>query len=93
MKIKPTEDRILVKRHKPEEKTSGGIIIPDNSKEKPARGEILEIGPGRKNDKGEVIPMSLKKGQSVIFGKWSGSEVDGEDIVVMKESDVIAVIE
>ncbi len=93
MKIKPTEDRILVKRHKPEEKTSGGIIIPDNSKEKPARGEILEIGPGRKNDKGEVIPMSLKKGQNIIFGKWSGSEVDGEDVVIMKESDVIAVIE
>lgn len=93
MKIKPTEDRILVKRHKAEEKTSGGIILPDNSKEKLSKGEIIEVGAGRMNDKGELIPMTLKKGQQVIFGKWSGTEIEGEDLVVMKESDVIAVIE
>lgn len=93
MKITPTEDRILVERIKPEEKTSGGIIIPDTAKEKPSKGKILAVGTGRLNDKGEKIPVALKEGQTVLFGKWSGTEVNGENIIIMKESDVLAVIE
>ncbi|QED23324.1 co-chaperone GroES [Candidatus Deianiraea vastatrix] len=95
MKVKPTEDRLLVRRLESEEKTAGGIIIPDTAKEKPMQGQVICAGPGRRNDKGEVIPMSIKEGDKVLFAKWSGTEVKvgNEDLLVMKESDVLAIIE
>jgi chaperonin GroES len=91
--IQPTEDRILVERVDSEEKTSGGILIPETAKEKPIRGKIVAVGNGVVNDNGETRPVRLKIGQVVIFGKWSGTEIkhSGKDFIVMKESDVLAV--
>ena len=93
-KMRPTQDRILVKRVESEEKTPGGIIIPDTAKEKPIRGEVVAVGPGAKDDEGNVIPMDLSVGQQIIFGKWSGTEIkhEGIDFIIMKESDVLATV-
>ena len=94
-KMRPTQDRILVKRVESEEKTPGGIIIPDTAKEKPIRGEVVAVGPGAKDDEGNVIPMDLSVGQQIIFGKWSGTEIkhEGIDFIIMKESDVLATVD
>jgi len=95
MKIRPLNDRILVKRLEEEEKTKGGIIIPDSAKEKPAEGEVVAVGPGRRNEKGDVVPMQLKKGDRVLFSKYGGTDVklDGQDYLIMREDDVLGVIE
>ena len=94
MKIKPLRDRVIVRRLSEEEKTKGGIIIPDTVKEKPQEGEILSVGPGGRDEAGKLIPIDLKAGDRVLFGKWSGTEVkiDGEDLLIMKESDIMGVI-
>ena len=95
MKFRPLHDRVVVKRIDAEEKTAGGIIIPDTAKEKPQEGEIVAVGPGARNEKGELVPLDLKAGDHVLFGKWSGTEVkiDSEDLLIMKESDILGVIE
>jgi len=95
MKFVPLHDRILVRRIDVDEKTAGGIIIPDTAKEKPMKGEVIAVGPGARNDKGEILPMEVKAGDHIIFGKWSGTEVkiDGEELVIMKESDVLGILE
>jgi chaperonin GroES len=95
MKFKPLHDRVVVRRVEEESKTAGGIIIPDTAKEKPMQGEVLAVGPGARNDKGELIAMSVKAGDRILFGKWSGTEVkiDGKDLLIMKESDILGVIE
>ena len=95
MKFRPLHDRVVVKRIDAEEKSKGGIIIPDTAKEKPQQGEIIAAGPGVRNEKGDLVPLDVKAGDRVLFGKWSGTEVkiDGEDLLIMKESDVMGVIE
>jgi chaperonin GroES len=95
MKFRPLHDRVVVRRIEGEEKTKGGIIIPDNAKEKPQEGEVIAVGPGARDENGKVVPLDLKAGDRVLFGKWSGSEVklDGEDLLIMKESDIMGVIE
>lgn len=95
MSLRPLHDRVLVRRIDEDERTSGGIIIPDTAKEKPMQGEVLAVGAGARNEKGEVVPMDVKVGDRVLFGKWSGTEVtlDGEELVIMKESDIMGVIE
>ena len=95
MKFRPLHDRVLVRRLEEEEKTVGGIIIPDTAKEKPMAGEVLAVGPGARNDKGELTPLDVKAGDRILFGKWSGSEVkiDDEELVIMKESDIMGIIE
>ena len=95
MKLRPLGDRVLVTRVDEEEKSKGGIIIPDTAKEKPMQGEILAVGPGARNDKGEVVPLDVKIGDRALFGKWSGNEVtiDGEELAIMKESDIMGVLE
>ncbi|RCX07353.1 co-chaperone GroES [Extensimonas vulgaris] len=95
MKLRPLHDRVIVKRIESETKTASGIVIPDNAAEKPDQGEVLAVGPGKKNDKGELSPMSVKVGDRVLFGKYSGQtvKVDGEELLVMKEDDLFAVIE
>jgi chaperonin GroES len=95
MKIRPLNDRLLVKRLKEEEKTAGGIIIPDSAKEKPAEGEVMAVGPGKSNDKGECVAMQVKAGDRVLFSKYSGTDVkiDGEDYLIMREDDVLGIIE
>ena len=95
MKFRPLHDRIVVKRIDAEEKTKGGIIIPDTAKEKPSEGEVLAVGPGGRDEAGKLIPIDLHVGDRVLFGKWSGTEVkiDGEDLLIMKESDIMGVIE
>ncbi|HRK96255.1 MAG TPA: co-chaperone GroES [Rhodospirillales bacterium] len=95
MKFKPLHDRVLVKRIEQEEKTKGGIIIPDTAKEKPQEGEIIAVGPGGRDDDGKVVPLDVKAGDRVLFGKWSGSEVkiDGEELLIMKESDLLGILE
>ncbi len=95
MKFRPLHDRVLVRRLEEDDRSSGGIIIPDTAKEKPMQGEVLAAGSGARNDKGEITPLDVKKGDSILFGKWSGSEVkiDGEDLVIMKESDILGIIE
>ena len=95
MKFRPLHDRVVVRRVESEEKTAGGIIIPDTAKEKPMEGEVLAVGPGARNEKGEVVALDVKVGDRILFGKWSGSEVriDGEDLLIMKESDIMGVIE
>ncbi len=95
MNFRPLYDRVLVRRIDEDETTTGGIIIPDTAKEKPMQGEILAVGPGSRNDKGEVGPLDVKIGDRVLFGKWSGNEVtiDGEELAIMKESDIMGVIE
>jgi chaperonin GroES len=95
MNFRPLHDRVLVRRLEGEEKTAGGIIIPDTAKEKPMQGEVIAVGPGAKNDKGEVSPLDVKAGDRILFGKWSGTEVkiDGEELLIMKESDIMGIIE
>lgn len=95
MSFRPLHDRVLVRRVAEEEKTAGGIIIPDTAKEKPMEGEILAVGSGTRNDQGKVEPLDVKKGDRILFGKWSGTEVtmDGEELIIMKESDVMGIIE
>ena len=95
MKFRPLGDRVLVKRVEEEQKTKGGIIIPDTAKEKPQEGEVVAVGPGARNDKGEVVALDVKAGDRILFGKWSGTEVkvDGQDLLIMKESDVLGVVE
>lgn len=95
MKLKPLGDRVLIKREDAEEKTSGGIIIPDTSKEKPSKGSVVAIGDGARDEKGNLIPMNLKVGDKVFFTKWGGTEikVDDEELLIMKESDILAIIE
>ncbi len=95
MKFKPLQDRVVVRRIQEEEKTAGGIIIPDTAKEKPSEGEVVAVGPGARNDKGEIVPVEVKAGDRVLFGKWSGTEVkiDGQELLIMKESDIMGIIE
>jgi chaperonin GroES len=95
MKIRPLHDRVLLKPLEAEQKTAGGIIIPDTAKEKPMEGKVVAVGPGARGEDGKLHPPDLKKGDRVLFGKWSGTEVkvDGEDLLIMKESDVMGVIE
>ena len=95
MKFRPLHDRVVVRRIEGEEKTKGGIIIPDTAKEKPQEGEIIAVGPGARDESGKVQALDLKPGNRVLFGKWSGTEVriDGEDLLIMKESDIMGVIE
>ena len=94
MAFRPLHDRVVVKRLEGEEKTKGGIIIPDTAQEKPSQGEVIAVGPGGRDESGKLIPIDLKTGDKVLFGKWSGTEVklDGEDLLIMKESDIMGVI-
>ncbi len=94
MKFRPLHDRVLVRRLEEEETTAGGIIIPDTAKERPMQGKVLAVGPGARNERGELSPLDVKAGDRILFGKWSGSEVkiDGEELVIMKESDIMGVI-
>ena len=94
-KFRPLHDRVVVRRIEAEEKTAGGIIIPDSAKEKPQQGEVIAVGPGGRDEAGKLIPIDLKVGDIILFGKWSGTEVkiDGVDLLIMKESDVMGVIE
>ena len=95
MKFRPLHDRVVVRRVESEEKTAGGIIIPGTAKEKPMEGEVIAVGPGARNEKGEVVALDVKVGDRILFGKWSGSEVrlDGQDLLIMKESDIMGIIE
>lgn len=95
MTFRPLHDRILVRRIEADEKTAGGIIIPDIAKEKPSEGEVIAVGPGARDDAGKIIELDVKVGDRILFGKWSGTEIrlDGEDLLIMKESDVMGVIE
>lgn len=95
MKFRPLHDRVMIKRIELEEKTPGGIIIPDTAKEKPMEGEVVAVGSGSRNEQGAVVALDVKKGDRVLFGKWSGTEIkiDGQDYLVMKESDIMGVIE
>ena len=95
MKFRPLHDRVLVKRVEEEAKTKGGIIIPDTAKEKPMQGEVLAVGPGARDEKGELVPLDVKVGDRILFGKWSGTEVkmDGEELLIMKESDIMGIVE
>ncbi|APO78592.1 chaperonin GroES 2 (plasmid) [Rhizobium etli 8C-3] len=95
MSFRPLHDRILVRRVESEERTKGGIIIPDTAKEKPQEGEVIAVGPGARNDAGQVQPLDVKAGDRILFGKWSGTEIkiNGEDLLIMKESDVMGIIE
>ena len=94
MSFRPLHDRVVVKRIEAEQKTAGGIIIPDTAKEKPQEGEIVSVGPGARDESGKVVPLDVKAGDRVLFGKWSGTEVkvDGQDLLIMKESDILGVI-
>ncbi len=94
MAFKPLHDRVAVKRIEGEDKTKGGLIIPDNAKEKPAEGEVIAVGEGARKDSGELIAMSVKKGDRILFGKWSGTEVklNDEELLIMKESDILGII-
>ena len=94
MKFRPLHDRVLVRRVASEEKTAGGIIIPDTAKEKPQEGEIMAVGPGGRDETGKLTPLDVKKGDKVLFGKWSGTEVkiDGDELLIMKESDIMGVV-
>jgi chaperonin GroES len=95
MNFKPLHDRVLVRRIEQEDKTKGGIIIPDTAKEKPQEGEVVAVGPGARNDAGAIVALDVKAGDRVLFGKWSGSEVkiDGEELLIMKESDLLGIIQ
>lgn len=94
MDVKPLADRVVVKPSEAEEQTEGGIILPDTAQEKPQEGEIVAVGPGKKSDSGETVPMELKEGDSVIYGKYSGTEINigGEDYLIMRESDILAIV-
>ena len=95
MKFRPLHDRVVVKRVTADEKTAGGIIIPDTAQEKPSQGEVIAVGPGGRDESGKLTPIDVKVGDVVLFGKWSGTEVkiDGQDLLIMKESDIMGVIE
>jgi chaperonin GroES len=95
MKFRPLHDRVLVARIEEDTKTSGGIIIPDTAKEKPMQGEVIAVGPGARDESGKLIPLEVKKGDRVLFGKWSGTEVkiDGKELLIMKESDILGIVE
>jgi len=95
MTFRPLHDRVLVRRVEAEEKTAGGIIIPDTAKEKPQEGEVIAVGPGARDEAGKLVPLDVKVGDRILFGKWSGTEIriNGEDLLIMKESDVMGVIE
>ena len=95
MKFRPLHDRVVIRRIEEDEKTAGGIIIPDTAKEKPSQGEVVAVGPGARNEKGEIVAPDVKVGDVVLFGKWSGTEVkiDGQDLLIMKESDIMGVLE
>jgi len=92
MKINPLSDRVVVKPEAAEEKTASGIILPDSAKEKPQIGEIVAVGPGKNSDSGQLIKMTVKKGDKVLYGKYSGSEIDGGDLLIMRESDILATL-
>ena len=94
MKFRPLHDRVVVRRVESEEKTAGGIIIPDTAKEKPQEGEIIAVGPGARDESGKLVPLDVKAGDRILFGKWSGTEVkiDGQELLIMKESDVMGVL-
>ena len=94
MKFRPLHDRVVVRRLDSDEKTAGGIIIPDSAKEKPMEGKIVAVGPGARNEKGDLIALDVKAGDTVLVGKWSGTEVkiDGEDLLIMKESDIMGIV-
>ena len=94
MKFRPLHDRVVIRRVDAEAKTAGGIFIPDTAQEKPMEGEIIAVGPGARDEKGTIVPLDVKPGDRILFGKWSGSEIkiDGEDLLIMKESDVMGVI-
>ena len=95
MHLRPLHDRVVVRRIEVDEKTAGGIIIPDTAKEKPMEGEVVAVGPGARNEQGQLVPLDLKAGDRILFGKWSGTEVkiDGEELLIMKESDVMGVLD
>jgi chaperonin GroES len=95
MKFRPLHDRIVVRRIEAEQKSAGGIIIPDTAKEKPQQGEVIAVGPGARNEQGQLVPLDVQVSDTVLFGKWSGTEVkiDGEDLLIMKESDIMGVLE
>ena len=95
MKFRPLHDRVVVRRITAEEKTLGGIIIPDTAKEKPMEGEVIAVGPGARNETGEIVALDVKAGDRILFGKWSGTEVklDGEELLIMKESDIMGIVE
>ena len=95
MTFRPLHDRILVRRIEAEEKTAGGIIIPDTAKEKPQEGEVIAVGPGARDESGKLVPLDVRKGDRVLFGNWSGTEVkiDGDELLIMKESDIMGVLE
>ena len=95
MKFRPLHDRVLVRRLTAEEKTAGGIIIPDTAKEKPMEGEVIAVGPGARDETGKIQPLDVKAGDRILFGKWSGTEVkiDGEELLIMKESDIMGILE
>ncbi len=95
MKFRPLHDRVVVRRLEEDTKTAGGIIIPDTAKEKPMQGEVISVGPGARDESGKVVPPGVKAGERVLFGKWSGTEVtiDGEELLIMKESDIMGVLE
>jgi chaperonin GroES len=95
MGFRPLHDRLVVRRVEADEKTAGGIIIPDTAKEKPAEGEVVAVGPGARNEKGEIVALDVQPGDRVLFGKWSGTEVriNGEDLLIMKETDILGIIE
>jgi chaperonin GroES len=95
MKFRPLHDRVVVRRLEAEEKTAGGIIIPDTAKEKPMEGEVIAVGPGARDEAGKLVPLDVRDGDRILFGKWSGTEVklDGEELVIMKETDIMGIIE
>src|SRR4051794_39039348 len=95
MKFRPLQDRVLVRRIQQDEKTAGGIIIPDTAKEKPMEGEVIAVGPGARSEDGKLTPLDVKAGDRILFGKWSGTEIklDGEELIIMKESDIMGVLE
>jgi chaperonin GroES len=95
MKFRPLHDRVVIRRLSAEEKTSGGIIIPDTAQEKPMEGEVVAVGPGARNEQGQIVTLDVKAGDRILFGKWSGTEVklDGEELLIMKESDIMGIIE
>ncbi len=95
MKLRPLQDRILIRRVEPEAKTAGGIFIPDTAQEKPMEGEVVAVGPGARDENGRLHPLDVKSGDRVLFGKWSGTEIklDGEDLMIMKESDVMGIVD
>jgi chaperonin GroES len=95
MKFRPLHDRVVVRRIESEDRTAGGIIIPDTAKEKPQEGEVIAVGPGARDESGKLVPLDVKAGDRILFGKWSGTEVklDGEELLIMKESDVMGIVE